>query len=264
MAVGYSNIDVPACLAARVRVGNTPDVLTDATADLVLALTLALCRRLPEAAAAARSGAWSSWKPFWMCGSDVHHKRVGIVGLGRIGAAVARRFKGFGCTIAYTGASGPKPEAEAALGGAAWQPLPELLAGSDIVVLICPLTPATRGLIGAPQLALLRDGAVLINAARGEVVDQGALVEALRARPGLRAGLDVTDPEPLPPSHALFALPNALVLPHIGSASASCREGMAELCVDNALAGLEGRDMGAEVPETRGAWAGWVQAAQAL
>ena len=258
MSVGYSNIDVPAALAASVRVGNTPDVLTDATADLVLALTLATCRRLPEAHAAARSGAWSSWKPFWMCGSDVHHKRVGIVGLGRIGAAVAKRFKGFSCEVAYTGASGPKPEAEAALGGATWMPLDALLAASDIVVLICPLTPATRGMIGAAQLALLRDGAVLINAARGEVVDQAALVDALTARPALRAGLDVTDPEPLPPSHALFSLPNAVVLPHIGSASLSCREAMAELSVENAIAACEGRDMGAEVAETRGAWRGWL------
>ncbi len=251
MSVGYSNVDVAAAAAAGVRVGNTPDVLTDATADLVLALTLATCRRLPEALAAARSGAWSTWKPFWMCGSDVHHKRVGIVGMGRIGEAIARRFKGFSCDILYTAASGAKPEVEARLGGAAFRPLDALLGEADIVVLICPLTPATRGLVGAPQLARMRDGAVLINASRGEVVVQEALVAALAARPALRAGLDVTDPEPLPPEHPLFALPNAVVLPHIGSASGPCREAMAALAVENALAGLAGAAMPAEVEETR-------------
>ena len=192
-----------------------------------------------------------------MCGTDVHHKTVGIVGLGRIGEAVARRFKGFGCSIVYTGRSGPKPEAEAALGGAAWQPLPALLAGCDIVVLICPLTAETRGFIGARELALLKDGAVLINAARGECLRQEDLVAALRARPALRAGLDVTDPEPLPADHALLALPNCLVLPHIGSASVACREAMADLTVRNVLAALEGGDMPAEVPETAGARAAW-------
>jgi lactate dehydrogenase-like 2-hydroxyacid dehydrogenase len=256
MSVGYSNVDIAAAAASRVRVGNTPDVLTDATADLALALTLATCRRLPEALAAARGqgpSPWSSWKPFWMCGSDVHHKRVGIVGMGRIGEAIARRFKGFSCDILYTAARGAKPEVEAALGGASFLPLDALLAEADIVVLICPLTAATRGLIGAPQLARLRDGAVLINASRGEVVVQEALVEALRARPALRAGLDVTDPEPLPPSHALLSLSNCVVLPHIGSASARCREAMAELSVENALAGLEDEAaMPAEVEETRG------------
>ena len=169
---------------------------------------------------------------FPVCGTDVHHKRVGIVGLGRIGEAIARRFKGFDCSIAYTGRSGAKPEVEAALGGATWLPLPELLSTSDIVVLICPLTPETRGMIAAPQLALLKDGAVLINAARGECVVQADLVAALAARPSLRAGLDVTDPEPLPLDHALLQLPNA-------------------------LAGLEGADMPAEVPETLAASAAW-------
>ncbi len=192
-----------------------------------------------------------------MCGTDVHHKRVGIVGLGRIGEAIARRFKGFDCSIAYTGRSGAKPEAEAALGGATWLPLPELLATSDIVVLICPLTAETRGLIGAPQLALMREGAVLINAARGEVVVQAELVAALRARPGLRAGLDVTDPEPLPVDHALLQLPNCVVLPHIGSASVACREAMAELTVRNALAALEGEKMPCEVPETLAVSSAW-------
>jgi glyoxylate/hydroxypyruvate reductase len=276
MSVGYSNIDVPAALARGVRIGNTPGVLTDATADLVLALTLATCRLLPQAALAVRSGEWSSWKPFWsacplcaratllpaashslslapplpVCGTDVHHKHVGIIGLGRIGEAIARRFRGFDCSISYTGRSGPKPEVAASLGGATYLPLPQLLSTCDIVVVICPLTAETRGFLGAPQLALLKDSAVLINAARGEVLVQEALVQALTARPTLRAGLDVTDPEPLPTDHPLLALPNCLVLPHIGSASMSCRLAMAELTVGNALAGMEGEAMPAEVPET--------------
>lgn len=263
MSVGYSHLAMPAVLGRRIRVGYTPGVLTNATADLVLALTLATCRRIVDAAAAVRSGEWSSWKPFWLTGKDVAGATVGIVGLGRIGEAVGQRFKGFGCKLQYTGRSGPKPEAEAALGGATWVPMEQLLATSDIVVLICALTPETRNLIGARELAMMKQGAVLINAARGEVVDQEALIAALKARPDLSAGLDVTVPEPLPTDSELLKLPNCLVLPHIGSASTSCRESMASLSVENLLAGLEGRDMPAEVPETAGAWKGWAAAGAA-
>jgi len=253
MSVGYSNISVDECSLREIRVGHTPGVLTDATADLALALTLATCRLIPEAAAAVRSGDWKSWKPFWMCGVDVHHKRVGIVGLGRIGSAIAKRFQGFGCSIVYTGKSGPKPQEEAALGGGVtWLPLPELLSSCDIVVLVIPLTKDTHGLIAAKELSLLKDGAVLINVARGEVVVQEDLVAALKGRPTLRAGLDVTVPEPLPPSHALLSLPNCLVLPHIGSASNDCRMKMGELSIANVLCGVEGVDMPCECPESLG------------
>lgn len=256
MSVGYSHIDTAACTAAGVRVGFTPGVLTDATADLVLALTLSVLRRLPEAAAAARrapaDGGWGSWKPFWMTGRDLAHATVGIVGLGRIGAAVAARLRGFDARVIYTGRSGPRaPELDAPL-NARWAPLDELLAAADVVVLLCPLTAATRGLIGAPQLARMKARSALINAARGEVVDQDALVAALRARPELLAGLDVTTPEPLPLDHPLLALPNCTVLPHIGSASESCREAMAMLCVRNAVAAMDGAEMPEEVEETRG------------
>jgi len=173
---------------------------------------------------------------------------VGIIGMGRIGQAVARRLRGFDCEVVYDGRSGPKPEVDAAL-GTAHVPRDELLRTCDFVILLCALTPETRGLIGAAELAALKPDAVLVNAARGEVVDQDALVAALEARPGLRAGLDVTTPEPLPPGHALLTRfgGRVTVTPHIGSASEACREAMAGLTVDNALAGLAGGAMPAEV-----------------
>ena len=250
LSAGVSHIDLAGCARGGERVGYTPDVLTDATADLALALLLAVARRLPQAAAAVRGGpdAWSSWKPFWQVGRAVAGARVGIVGLGRIGEAIARRLAGFGCTISYTGGSGPKPAAEAALaGGARWQPLDELLAGAEVVVLACALTPATRGLLSYARLAAMREDAILINVARGEVIDQDALVRLLRERPRMLAGLDVTTPEPLPQGSPLLQLDNALVLPHIGSATASCREEMCRIAVDNLAAALDGAPMRAEL-----------------
>lgn len=251
MSVGYSHIDVPRCVLAGVRVGFTPDVLTEATADLALALTLATARRLPEAAHAVRAGEWSSWKPFWMTGRDVYGARVGIVGLGRIGTAIARRLRlGFNCHVTYTTRTRRSRDVEAEL-GVTWAPLETLLRESDIVILICALTEETRGLINRTTLGLMSHHGTLINVSRGEVVVQDDLVAHLESHPDFRAGLDVTTPEPLPVDHALLRLPNCYVLPHIGSASSSCRAAMAHLLVDNALAGLDGGDMPAEVPETR-------------
>ena len=256
LSAGVSHVDLAACARARVRVGHTPDVLTDATADLAVALLLAVARRLPAAAAAARGGAdpWASWKPFWLCGRPVAGAAVGIVGLGRIGAAVARRLAGFGCKLAYTGGAGAKPEAEAAHAAAAplapplrYLPLDELLATSDVVILACALTPATRGLLSYARLAAMRDDAALINVARGEVVDQDALARILAERPRMLAGLDVTTPEPLPLDSPLLRLDNCLVLPHIGSATTPCREEMCRIAVDNLIAGLDGAPMRAEV-----------------
>lgn len=245
MSVGVSHIDVAACRAGGVRIGYTPGVLTEATADLVLALTLATARRLPEAAAAVTGGTWKAWSPFWLTGKDLFGATVGIVGAGRIGAAVARRLKGFGCTLTYTGRSGPKPELDAEL-GATWRPMDALLAASDFVIVVCALTPETRGLLGAGALRSMKPDAVLINASRGEVVDQAALVAVLRERPGMRAGLDVCTPEPLPTDDPLLSLPNCLVLPHIGSASTQTRLAMARLAVDNAVAGVAGAPMPAQ------------------
>ena len=168
MSVGVSHIDIAACRARGVRVGYTPGVLSEATADLVLALTLATARRVPEAAAAVTTEAWSAWSPFWMCGKDLYGSRVGIIGAGRIGTAIARRLRGFACNIVYTCRSGPKPALDDEL-GASWCALPDLLQTCDFVIVICALTSETRGMIGAAALRSMKPDAVLINASRGEV-----------------------------------------------------------------------------------------------
>lgn len=248
MSVGYSHVDTRALKAGGGRLGNTPGVLTDATADLVLALTLATARRVVEAAGAVKSGEWAAWKPFWMTGKELARATVGIIGMGRIGQAVARRLRGFECAVVYDGRGGAKPDVDAAL-GTRHVPREELLRTADFVIVLCALTPETRGLIGAAELAAMKPDAVLINAARGEVLDQDALVAALEARPALRAGLDVTTPEPLPVDHALLTKfgGRVCVLPHIGSAGEACRDAMADMTVDNALAALSGGPMPAEV-----------------
>ena len=241
MSVGYSHVDVAAlrALAPACRLGNTPGVLTDATADLVVGLALAAGRRLVEAAAAARSGEWRSWKPFWMCGKGLSRARVGIVGMGRIGEAVAQRLRGFGCDVMYDGRSGPKPAVDAVL-GTRHVSRAELYATSEFVVVLCALTAETRGLIGLEALRSMREDVIFINASRGEVVDQAALAAVLAERPAMRAGLDVTAPEPLPLDSPLFAAANCLVLPHIGSASDECRAAMAAMTVENAMRALDG------------------------
>jgi lactate dehydrogenase-like 2-hydroxyacid dehydrogenase len=205
-------------------------VLTDATADLTLALLLAAARRLPEGIAAVRSGAWGPWRPSWLLGLELRGARLGIVGMGRIGRAVAERAAAFGMEVVHAGRSGGLP-------------LAELLATSDVVSLHCPLTPQTRGLIGADALAAMKPGALLVNTARGPIVDQDALATALHDGRLGAAALDVTDPEPLPPGHPLLAAPNLIVLPHLGSATHATRERMAELAVENLAAGLAGRPL---------------------
>ncbi|WP_459940529.1 2-hydroxyacid dehydrogenase [Deferrisoma palaeochoriense] len=240
MAVGVDNIDLAACTRRGIPVGHTPGVLTETTADLAVALLLAAARRLPEAQAAVRAGEWTAWKPLWLAGRDVHGATVGIVGLGRIGQAVARRLRGFGCRLLYTG---PREVPEARELGARYVDLDTLLAESDFVTLHCPLTPRTRHLIDAATLARMKPTAILVNASRGAVVDTGALHEALAAGRIAGAALDVTDPEPLPPDHPLLALPNCLVLPHIGSASVATRTRMAVMAAENLLAGLRGEPL---------------------
>jgi lactate dehydrogenase-like 2-hydroxyacid dehydrogenase len=210
-------------------VGNTPDVLTDATADLTFALLLAAARRLPQAIDSVTAGQWRTWEPDKYLGYDVHGATLGIIGLGRIGRAVAQRAAGFEMTVVHTGRDGV--------------PLLQLLAGSDFVSLHCPLTPETRHLIDATALAEMRPTAILINTARGPIVDQTALREALINGEIAGAALDVTDPEPLPPDDPLLSAPNLIVVPHIGSATHSAREQMATLAVENLLAGLDGRPM---------------------
>lgn len=238
MAVGVDNIDLAACTAAGVAVGHTPGVLTAGTADLVMAILLAAARRLPEAMGDARAGRWGTWDPAAWLGMDLQDATLGIVGFGQIGQAVARRAAGFGVRLVYHSRT-RKREAEAEL-GATWLPLADLLESSDFVVLLLPLSTETHHLIDAPALRQMKPSALLINAARGSIVDTDALTTALQAGWIEGAALDVTDPEPLPPDHALYGLPNCLITPHIGSATQRTRWGMAELAIQNLLAGARG------------------------
>ncbi len=237
MSVGYDHVDVAACAARGVAVGNTPGVLTETTADLTLALLLATARRIPEAVAAVHDGSWGAWKGEWMAGRDLFGSTVGIVGMGRIGQAVARRLAGFGCRLLYTG---PSPKAEAEALGARFVSLEALLAESDFVTLHCPLNAHTHHLIDAATLAQMKPTAMLINTTRGGVVDQDALYAALRAGTIAAAGLDVTTPEPLPTDHPLLTLRNCVVLPHIGSATIATRTRMAQMAAQNLIAGVRG------------------------
>jgi glyoxylate reductase len=229
-AVGVDNVDVEAATARGIPVGNTPDVLTESTADVALALMLGIARRLTEGQEFVRAGEWVTWEPGLMLGHDLHGATVGIVGYGRIGQAVGRRLEGFGCELLTTSRSGGVT-------------LDELLERSDFVTLHCPLTPQTRGLIGAEALRRMKPTAYLVNTARGPVVDTDALASALRAGELAGAALDVTDPEPLPGDHPLLDAPNLLVVPHIGSATHGTRGRMADIAVDNLLAGLAGEPM---------------------
>ncbi|MBC8509955.1 MAG: D-glycerate dehydrogenase [Chloroflexi bacterium] len=238
MAVGYDNIDVAACTRRGIPVGNTPGVLTEGTADLTMALLLAAARKLPEASKDAREGRWTTWSPTGWLGADLHGATLGIVGMGEIGSAVARRAHGFGVRLVYTD-NIPRPEIEVQL-GATKLSLETLLWESDFVSLHVPLTDETHHLIDADALQYMKKTAILINAARGPIVDNQALHRALREGWISAAALDVTDPEPLPPTDPLYALPNCLIVPHIGSATQHTRRRMAELACDNLLAGLRG------------------------
>jgi lactate dehydrogenase-like 2-hydroxyacid dehydrogenase len=231
-AVGVDNLDLAALRERRILVGHTPDVLTDATADLAFALILSVARRLPEGIAAVRAGEWVTWEPDWLLGRDVHGATLGIVGLGRIGSAVARRGAGFGMEVLHAGGAGAREVS-----------LEELLAEADFVSLHAPLTDETRHLIDEAALRRMKPTAYLINTARGAMVDQDALATALREGWIAGAALDVTDPEPLPSDHPLLDSPNLVVLPHLGSATHATRERMADLAVDNLLAGLAGEPL---------------------
>jgi glyoxylate reductase len=236
-AVGTDNIDLGECARRGIAVGNTPGVLTEATADLTFALILAAGRRLTAGIDAVRAGEWRTWEPAGWLGAEVHGSTLGIVGPGAIGSAVAQRAEGFGMRILASGRPG-KPGLE---------PLERLLAEADFLSLHAPLTEGTRGLIGEAELEAMKPTATLVNTARGELVDTGALTLALLEGKIAAAGLDVTDPEPLPADHPLLAAPNVIVLPHIGSASRVARSAMANLAVDNLLAGLAGRPLPAAV-----------------
>ncbi len=224
-ATGTDNVDLAACAARGVAVGRTPDVLTDATADLAWALILSVARRLPEAAAAVSAGAWRTWEPARWLGIGLSGRTLLVVGPGRIGRAVARRAEGFGMAVVFAGRH---------------DDLHAALARADVVSLHAPLTDATRNLMDAGAFAAVKRGALLVNTARGPLVDHDALAAALRAGRLGGAGLDVTDPEPLPVDHPLLDAPNLLVLPHVGSGTVEARSAMTRLAVENLEAGLAG------------------------
>jgi lactate dehydrogenase-like 2-hydroxyacid dehydrogenase len=213
-------------------------VLTETTADLAIGLLLATARRIPEAMLAVRNGEWTTWKPEWMAGYDLYGSTVGIIGLGRIGLAVAKRLRGFDCRILYHGPR-PKPEVADPL-SAEYAEFAAILAQADFISIHAPLVPETRNLFSADAFRKMKRTAILINTSRGGAVDQEALYQALVTGEIAGAGLDVTTPEPLPPTHPLLQLPNCVILPHIASASYDTRAKMAVLAAQNILAGVKG------------------------
>ena len=238
-AVGVDNIDLAAATERCIIVGHTPGVLTETTADLAFALLMAAARRLVEGADYVRQGRWVTWGPLLLLGHDVHGATLGIVGMGRIGQAVARRASGFDMQVLYYNRASVDPEL---VGPNVEQvDLDTLLRESDFVSIHVPLTPETHHLIDADALARMKPTAVLINAARGPVVDTDALYHALKEGKIAYAALDVTDPEPLPADHPLLSLPNVIVVPHIGSASVATRTRMGEMTVANLMAALAGK-----------------------
>jgi glyoxylate reductase len=239
--VGVDHIDLAAAAARRIPVGNTPGILDGATADLAFALMLAAGRRLAEGDRYARGPDFLHYDPSYLIGREIHGSTLGIIGLGRIGTQVARRARGFDMTVLYHNRQ-PRQQAEAEP-GVRYAPLDDLLTTADYVLLTVPLTPQTHRLIGREQLARMKPTAILVNAARGPVVDTDALTEALVARRIYAAALDVTDPEPLPRGHPLLKLDNVTITPHLGSATEQTRRRMAEVSVENLLAGLSGRPL---------------------
>jgi len=238
LAVGLDNIDIAAATAAGIAVGHTPGVLTDATADLAFALLMATARRVAEGDREVRAGKWQTWGPAVLLGHDVWGATLGIIGWGQIGRAMARRGLGFNMRVLYASRS---TREDTAIAGATRVPMKRLLSDSDFVSLHVPLTPDTRHLIGAKELAAMKPGATLINTARGAVIDQRALYRALKDGHLGGAGLDVTDPEPPASDDALLKLGNVVITPHIGSASDTARYKMADIATENVLAVLKGR-----------------------
>jgi glyoxylate reductase len=238
VAVGVDNIDLDACRARHVVVTNTPGVLTEATADLAFGLLLAAARRIAEGDRLVRRGAFRSWTPSFLLGARVHGATLGLVGLGRIGQAMARRAHGFGMHLVYSQRAPVSLELERAL-GATFVPLDELFERADLVSLHCPLTPDTRHLVNAERLARMKPEAVLVNTARGGCVDESALAEALEHGPLGAAGLDVFEGEPRVHPR-LLASERVVLAPHIGSADRPTREAMARMAADNVLAVLAG------------------------
>lgn len=237
MAVGVDNIDLAACSRRGIPVGNTPGVLTEGTADLTFALLLAAARGLPQASQDAQEGRWKTWSPTGWLGADLHGASLGIIGFGKIGRAVAKRAVAFGMRVYYTDQE-ENPEADSL--PANYLTLDDLLRSCDFISVHTPLTPQTRQMIDEDALQKMKPSAILVNTARGPIIDMQALARALKEGWIRAAAIDVTDPEPLPPNNPLFQLPNCLITPHIGSATWNTRRKMAELACFNLLAGLEG------------------------
>ncbi len=236
MAVGYNNIDTKTASQKGIMVTNTPGVLTVTTADLTFALLMATARRVVESSDYLRGGKWNTWSPMMLTGQDVSNSTIGIIGMGSIGQAVAKRAKGFDMNILYHNRS-RKWEVEETL-GIQNTDLHTLLKESDFVCILTPLTPETKNLIDEPQLGLMKQSAVLINTARGGIVNEEALYQALKKGSIWAAGLDVFEKEPVDTNHPLLSLPNVVALPHIGSASKNTRQKMADLAANNLLQAL--------------------------
>jgi glyoxylate reductase len=238
MAVGYDNVDPKMAEQRGVWVSNTPGVLAETTADLAFAILLAAARHVALSDRETRAGGWKTWSPTAYLGVDAYGATLGIIGLGEIGEAMARRARGFSMRVLYSSRT-RKPEVESAL-GVEWAPFSEVLASSDFVSVHTPLTAETRHLFGAAQFAAMKPGAIFVNSARGGIVDQDALVAALRSGHLGGAALDVTDPEPLPLDHPLYTFRNVVITPHIASASTATRSKMAEMAARNIVAALAG------------------------
>ncbi|WP_068258099.1 2-hydroxyacid dehydrogenase [Rubripirellula obstinata] len=241
-AVGYNNIDLAAAKQRGIQVGNTPDVLTDATADLAATLMLAASRRVAEAADDVTSGRWQNWEPAGLLGVEPSGKTLGIIGMGRIGKALANRMVGgWKMNLIYTSRR-DQTDVNESLSGRRVE-LDELLRESDFISIHVALCEATRKLIDAEAFAKMKSNVVLVNTARGEIIDQDALLDALDTCKIFTAGLDVTTPEPLPASHPLVQHQRCLILPHIGSATTTARSAMTEIAVDNIIAGIQGKSL---------------------
>lgn len=239
ISVGYDTFDVDDLTERGILLAHTPGVLTETTADTIFALILATARRVVELAEFVKAGRWRHSLDESLYGVDVHSKTLGFLGMGRIGQAVARRARlGFNMTILYHNLQ-PVPEVETAF-GARFLPLDEVLRTADFICVVLPLSPETEKLVGAREFALMQPHAIFINGSRGRIVDEAALIEALQLRKIHAAGLDVFEREPLPADSPLLAMPNVVALPHIGSATQETRLAMAQLAVDNLIAGLKG------------------------
>ncbi|MBM7648544.1 glyoxylate reductase [Bacillus ectoiniformans] len=231
MAVGYDNVDLDAASKHQIAICNTPDVLTDTTADLTFALLLATARRMIESAEFVKEGKWKSWSPMLLAGTDVHHKKIGIVGMGKIGTVVAKRAAGFDMEIIYHNRS--RHEVAEEMLGATYCSFDELLETADFVVCLAPLTEHTRGMFQREQFQKMKKDAIFINASRGAIINEQALYDALVAGEIAAAGLDVFEKEPISADHPLLSLSNVVALPHIGSATKETRMAMMETCCEN-------------------------------